>query len=262
MAGNKNELTPYLSPLAVWALSVGTAIGWGSLVVTSSSYLAQAGPVGSLLGLFVGCAMMIMMASHYSFLVSRYPGTGGLYNYVKHVFGYDRAFLVGWFMFLTYIAVFWANATSIPLFAGYFLQGIFRFGYLYTVFGFEVYLGEAVVTLLAIVLVAILCIRSRKATANTMLVLVLLFCLGITACFVVAMVGHGSSGMSMAPAFAPNKSALEQVVRIAFLSPWAFIGFETVTNSSAENRLKSGGLFRVMFVAVEGGRRSTCSWSC
>lgn len=249
--GSKDELTPYLSPLAVWALSVGTAIGWGSLVVTSGSYLSQAGPAGSLLGLFVGFAMMAMMVSHYSFLARQYPGVGGLYNYVKHIFGYDRAFLVGWFMFLTYISIFWANATSIPLFARYFLQGALKVGYLYTVFSFEVYLGEALVTLLAIVLVAILCARSRKATANTMVVLVLLFCLGITVCFVVAMVGHGSSGMNMEPAFVHGKSALEQVVRIAFLSPWAFIGFETVTNSSAENRLKSSNsLFRVMFVAV------------
>ena len=136
-------LQPYLSPLAVWALSVGTAIGWGSLVVTSKSYLGQAGPMGSILGLLIGFVMMVMVASHYHFLANRYPGTGGLYNYVKYIFGYDRAFLVGWFMFLVYVSIFWANATSIPLFARYFLQGVFKVGYLYTVFGYEVYLGEA-----------------------------------------------------------------------------------------------------------------------
>ena len=38
-SGKKNGLQPYLSPLAVWALSVGSAIGWGSLVVTSKTYL-------------------------------------------------------------------------------------------------------------------------------------------------------------------------------------------------------------------------------
>ena len=74
------KLQPYLSPLAVWALSVGSAIGWGSLVVTSSSYLSQAGPLGSIIGLLIGFVMMLMVASHYSFLANRYPGTGGLYN--------------------------------------------------------------------------------------------------------------------------------------------------------------------------------------
>ena len=107
-ANNKTAssgLQPYLSPLAVWALSVGSAIGWGSLVVTSRTYLSQAGPLGSILGLLLGMVMMLMVASHYHFLANRYPGTGGLYNYVKYIFGYDRAFLVGWFMFLVYIAI-------------------------------------------------------------------------------------------------------------------------------------------------------------
>ena len=38
--GNKDRLQPYLSPAAAWALAVGTSVGWGSLVVTSNTYLA------------------------------------------------------------------------------------------------------------------------------------------------------------------------------------------------------------------------------
>ncbi len=249
-AQNTEGLKPYLSPLAVWALSVGSAIGWGSLVVTSGSYLSQAGPLGSVLGLLIGFAMMVIMSSHYHFLANRYPGTGGLYHYVKTVFGYDQAFFVGWFMFLTYISVFWANATSIPLFARYFLHNAFGFGYLYTIFGYEVYLGEAVVTLIVIALVSVLCIKSKKATAAAMVGFVLLFTVGITVCFAVAMARHGSAGLTMAPAFMPDKGALRQVIKIAFLSPWAFIGFETVTHSAAEYRFKHSRLFRIMFLAV------------
>lgn len=37
------RLTPHLSPASAWALAVGTSIGWGSLVVTASGYLSQAG---------------------------------------------------------------------------------------------------------------------------------------------------------------------------------------------------------------------------
>ncbi|MBR3317014.1 MAG: hypothetical protein IKG21_04255 [Atopobiaceae bacterium] len=84
-SNNPAKLQPYLSPLAVWALSVGSAIGWGSLVVTSSSYLSQAGPAGSVIGLLIGFVMMLMVSSHYHFLANRFPGTGGLYNYVKTI---------------------------------------------------------------------------------------------------------------------------------------------------------------------------------
>ena len=249
-AHQASALQPYLSPLAVWALSVGTAIGWGSLVVTSKTYLLQAGPLGSILGLVIGFAMMLMVANHYHVLANRYPGTGGLYNYVKYIFGYDRAFLVAWFLFLVYLAIFWANATSIPLFARYFLRGIFRFGYLYTLFGFEVYLGEALVTMAVIVLVALLCIKSKTATAHCMEFLALLFTLGITVCFVAALAGHGGTDMTMAPAFIPDKSAFNQVVRIAFISPWAFIGFESVSHSAAEYRFQHKNMFRVLAISL------------
>ena len=241
-AKQESELQPYLSPLAVWALSVGSAIGWGSLVVTSSSYLSQAGPLGSILGLLIGFVMMLMVSSHYHFLANRYPGPGGLYHYVKNIFGYDRAFLIAWFMFLIYISIFWANATSIPLFARYFLRGVFKTGYLYTIFGYEVYLVETLVTLAVIFLVGLLCIRSKKATARAMEVMALIFTAGITVCFVIVMIGRKSAGISMAPAFLPDTGAVRQVIRIAFISPWAFIGFESVSHSAAEYRFNDGAV--------------------
>ena len=54
-------LQPYVSPLGAWAFSLGTAIGWGSLVVTSNTYLLQAGPLGSILGLVLGALVMVII---------------------------------------------------------------------------------------------------------------------------------------------------------------------------------------------------------
>ena len=247
---NNAKLKPYLSPLAVWALSVGSAIGWGSLVVTGKTYLFQAGPLGSIIGLLIGLAMMLMVANHYHFLANRYPGTGGLYNYVKYIFGYDRAVLAAWFLFLVYIAIFWANATSIPLFARYFFGNALGFGRLYTVFGYDVYLGEILVTFAVISAVALLCMKSKKATARSMVVLAILFTAGITVIFVAAMIGHGSSDMTMSPAFVPDKNAINQVIRIAFISPWAFIGFESVSHSAAEYRFRHRNMFRVLAISL------------
>ena len=248
---NKPEaLHPYLSPAAAWALSVGTSVGWGSLVVTSRSYLSQAGPMGSVLGLVIGGALMLLIARNFHYMACRYPDAGGVYAYTKNVFGYDRAFLVSWFLSLTYISMFWANATSLPLFARYFMRGVFSVGYLYTIFGFEVYLGEALITLAAICLATWLCIRSKQAAARVMVVLVLTFTLGITVCFVMALRRHGAAGVQFEPLFVPDKSALSQVMRITFLTPWAFIGFEGVTHSSEEFRFKTSRLFRILVISV------------
>ena len=62
------KLPTDLSPLAVWAFSIGTSVGWGSLVVTSNTYLLQSGPMGSVLGLLLGAAIIVILrhlAAHY-----------------------------------------------------------------------------------------------------------------------------------------------------------------------------------------------------
>ena len=76
--------------------------------------------------------------------------------------------------------MFWANATSLPLFARFFIGNTFKVGYLYTLFGYEVYLGEALLTLLAIGLITLLCIKSKAAAAHFMVVMALIFTVGIT----------------------------------------------------------------------------------
>ena len=40
-------LTRRLSLLGAWAFAIGTSMGWGALVVTANTYLAQADPAGS-----------------------------------------------------------------------------------------------------------------------------------------------------------------------------------------------------------------------
>jgi len=249
-ANHTGKLRPYLSPLAVWAFSAGSAIGWGALVVSNRSFLTQAGPLGSIVGLLIGFAVMLMVSSHYSLLANRFPGAGGLYHYVRSIFGYGRAFLTAWFMFLIYLSIFWANATSIPLFARYFLGDVFQRWYLFQVCNSEVYLGEALLTLAAMWLVGLLCMKSKQATARAMVVMVLLFTVGIPVCFAAALLGHPASGLSMAPAFLPDPNAFRQIVRIAFLSPWVFIGFESVTHSAAGFRFRHSNLFRILVIAV------------
>ena len=105
-------------------------------------------------------------------------------------------------------------------------------------------------TLTVMGLVGLLCMKSKKATARIMTAMVLVFTAGITVCFLAAMLGHGDSGTTMNPAFLPDKSVLRQVVRIAFISPWAFIGFETVSHSAAEYKFKHSHIFRVLVISV------------
>ena len=244
------KLQPYLSLAGSLALSIGSAIGWGSLVVTSSNYLGQAGPIGSILGLLIGACLMIIVSKNFHYLVNIFPDAGGIYAYTKNIFGYDRAFLVSWFLSLTYISMFWANATSLPLFARYFMQGMFKVGYLYTVFGYDVYFGEALLTVAAIAIITYICIKDKRVAAKVMVAMVSIFTIGISVCFIVAMLSHGNTSFNFKPDFIPDKNVFGQITRIAFISPWAYVGFENITHSSEEYTFKPSKIFKVLTASV------------
>ncbi len=90
---NNEGLRKHLSPLGAWAFAIGTSVGWGSLVVTANTYLAQAGPLGSVLGLVLGALIMALIARNYGYMMRCYPEAGGAYAYTREVFGYDAGFL-------------------------------------------------------------------------------------------------------------------------------------------------------------------------
>lgn len=243
-------LVPYLTPLGAWALSVGTAIGWGSFVFTTNLYLSEAGPVGSALGMLVGMVIMLFISRNYHYLINYYPSAGGVYGYVKKIFGYDRAFLSFWYVGLAYLAMLWANATSLPLFARNFLGDTFRFGYLYTVFDYEVYLGEVLLTMAAILFMGLLCMKRERIAVNLMKVLALTFTVCIAVCFAVAMLHRDAAVFPFTPGFISGKSALSQVTGIALIAPWAFIGFENISHSAREFKFSHKKTFNVLTVSV------------
>ena len=244
------EMQPFMSPLTVLAFAVGTSVGWGSLVVTSNTYLKQAGPWGSVFGLLIGAAIMLLVCWNYHYLANKYPEGTGVYFFTKQVFGYDRAFLISWYVFLLYSAIFWANATAVPLFARYIFGDVFRFTYLYTIFGYEIYLGELLLTAAVIGITVLLMILSKKATASIMIGLVAVFLIGITACFVVGIVNFLSGSAGFEPGFAPDGLPLAQIAKIASISPWAFIGFESVTHSSTEFKFPKKRVFGVLALSI------------
>ncbi|MBR5340523.1 MAG: amino acid permease [Erysipelotrichaceae bacterium] len=245
-----NELKPFMSPLAVWSLSIGTSIGWGSFVVTSNSYLKSAGPLGSILGMIVGAVVMLIISNSYHYLMNIYPDAGGVYTYAKKSLGYDFGFLSAWFTALTYLAIFWANVTSLPLFAKYFLGDIFRFGFSYSIFNYKVYFGEALLAIVAIVLTTLLCTNSRKAPTTILVISAITFTAGISVCFLLAMINMGKTSFVFDPLFIPDRSSVEQVMKIAFISPWAFIGFENISHMSEEFNFSLKKSYTILKISV------------
>lgn len=60
-----------ISILGAFALSIGTAIGWGSFVVTGTSLVSKAGPLGSVIGILIGALIMAVVAYNYHYMMNK-----------------------------------------------------------------------------------------------------------------------------------------------------------------------------------------------
>ncbi|MBR3560334.1 MAG: amino acid permease [Oscillospiraceae bacterium] len=244
--------TRYLSPVNVWALSFGCAVGWGAFVMPGTTFLPSAGPWGTALGIGFGAVVMLIIGMNYHFMMNKYPDAGGTLTYTAKTFGYDHGFLSAWFLLLVYVAIIWANATALTLIARYLLGGMFQFGFHYVILGYDVYLGEALLSMAALLLFGLLCAHSKRLTICVQTVLAVLLFGGVLIC-AVTVLGHG--GVSdLKPAFSPNGgNPFAQVCGIVALSPWAFAGFESVSNSTADFRFSTKKSIGIMGAALVTG---------
>ena len=244
-----NGLKPVFTPLGMWAFSIGTSIGWGSFIVTCNTYLQKSGILGTIFGLVAGMAVIIVITWNLQHMIRYSPDAGGIYTFEKKAAGKDVGFVTFWFVLLTYLAILWANITSVPLFCRFFLGDTFRFGFHYTVFGYEVWFGETLLSICAIVLIGLLCIRSSRIPNRIMVVSAIVFAAGFTVCAVIALFLHDNS-FSYSPLYTSGSTDFAQIVRIAAISPWAFIGFENISHFSGEYAFPLKRVRRILIWSV------------
>ena len=251
-SGHKENrrLSPYISILGACSLSVGSAIGWGSFVVTSNSFLLKGGPAGSIIGMLAGALIMGIIGANYYYMMKRYPHSGGVYTYVTDVFGHDRGFLVAWFLFLTYASVFWANATSIPLFARNFMGDFFEIGPHYVVAGYDVWLGEVFVSICFILMAGILCMNFKKLSLWIVIAAFIIFTAGIAICIFVSLIKRDPAVSSTSPLFLEKGSRSSQIISIACMAPWAFVGFENISHSVEEFSFPKNKTNKIIGISV------------
>ena len=247
---DKNKLKPYLSPLNVWALSFGCAVGWGAFVMPGTTFLPIGGVLGTTLGMLIGGVIMLIIGYNYHFMMNKYPDAGGTYAYAKKVLGYDHGFLSSWFLILVYIAITWANATALPIIARKLLGDTFQFGFHYTVAGFDVYFGEAMLSLGALWIFGAICMRGGKLTAWVQTIAAIILFGGVLISMG-AVVASGINPFDIAPAYPPdNNNSFAAIFGIIVLAPWAFVGFESISQSAEGFTFSIKKTFLVLFCAV------------
>ena len=241
------------SPLAAWALSFGCIVGWGAFLMPSDTFLPAAGPAGTAIAFVAGALVMIVIAVNYGYMARHCPDAGGVYSYVRQQFGPNRAFVCSWCLVLTYIGGVVANATALSLLARSVLGNALQFGLHYTLAGYDVYLGEILLAVAAVVLAACVCISSVRLAGWVQVVLAVGLLTIVCVVAVTMFVSPAVTADSLLPAFSPGTDPLLGTLIVAAEVPWAFVGFEAVSHSAGESRFPARKMTLVMILAIVCG---------
>lgn len=160
------KLKKQLRTIDVLSMAFGAIIGWGCFMLPGNLFLPKAGPLGTAIALLLGSLMIMVIASSYSYLIEKIPGAGGEFNYIKTAFGKKSGYLAAWFLILAYDMIVPLNGTAIGLLFRFVAPDIFQAGKLYTIAGWDVYLGDILMSMAVITVIAFLNYRGIKKQAQ------------------------------------------------------------------------------------------------
>ena len=247
--GQTKALDRYLSPIDVWAMAFGCMVGWGVFAMPGTTFLPVAGPAGTVIAMLAGMLIMLIIGNNFSFLMSRSSMTGGVYSYTKEAFGRDHAFLSCWFLCLSYLTIVFLNGTALFFIVRILFSDTVQTGFSYTVAGNTIYLGETVISALALAGFGILFIAAKPLLQrlHTALSVILLIGIVVTAAFCLPRV-IGSERIFSFGTLGLNRGYA--VFSLIVLAPWAFVGFEVTSFETAHFKYPANRTRRIIVIAI------------
>ena len=250
MENNNVKLERKLNPLNVWFLALGSIIGWGAFVMPGTTFLPKAGTLGTAIGMAIGALVMIIIAMNYGYMVQKYPVAGGEYTFTKNTYGRRHAYVCGWFLGLSYLAIVPLNATALGLVSRKLLGGVLEVGYLYTVAGWDVYAGEAILASAALILFAILSIKGISVAGWLQTFIALALVASVFVLVIAAVMSPNTSAANLKPVYPEGKSSIAAIIAVVAVAPWAFVGFDSIPQAAEEFNFSPKKANGIMIIAI------------
>ena len=271
---NEDTLQKNLNPMSVWAIAFGCIIGWGSFINPGKKFLPTSGVFGTAIAMILGAIIMIIIACSYAYMVPKYPKAGGEFTFTKKCFGKKAAFVCGWFLVAAYLTNVPMNSTAIGLIIDGLFGPILKFGFHYTIAGFDVYFGEMLVAMSILVLFAFLNMRGVKVVGRVQTLLAACLGISVLTLTVAALISTNTSFANMYPLWGFDKAAaieatqagtytsvenfahsgtmaiIASILATLAIAPWAFVGFDTIPQAAEEFKFSYKKVSIIMIVAI------------
>ena len=272
-----NELKRQLTPMHVWAIAFGCIIGWGSFVNPGKKFLPNSGVAGTAIAMFLGALVMVIIAFSYAYMVPKCPKAGGEYTFTKKCFGKHSAFFCGWFLVAAYLTNVPMNSTAIGLIVDGLDGGadLLKFGFHYSIAGFEVYFGEMIFAMSILIMFGLLNIWGVKKAGIVQTILASLLGISVFTLAISALVSSKAQGVNLSPIWGFDKAAamaanattetigefahsgklgiLSAILATFAIAPWAFVGFDTIPQAAEELKFSYKKIIGIMIVAIAFG---------
>ena len=266
-----------LSPMHVWAIAFGCVIGWGSFINPGKKFLSNSGVAGTAIAMILGALVMIIIAFSYAYMVPKYPKAGGEFTFTKNCFGKNMAFICGWFLVVAYLTNVPMNSTAIGLIVDG-LDGpadILKFGFHYTIAGFDIYMGEMLLASFILILFGYLNIIGVQKAAIVQTILSSLLVICVFTLFIAALFSSKAKGINMEPIWGFDKGAamaagvntsgigeyahkgtagiLSAILATFAIAPWAYVGFDAIPQAAEEFNFSFRKVSFIMIIAIVFG---------
>ena len=225
----------------------------------------------------LGALVMIVIAFSYAYMVPKYPKAGGEFTFTKNCFGKRMAFICGWFLVVAYLTNVPMNSTAIGLIVDG-LDGqadILKFGFHYTIAGFNIYFGEILLASAILILFGYLNIIGVKKAGFVQTVLSTLLVTCVFTLFISALISSKAKGINMQPiwgfdkraAIAANATTAEiskyahkgvsgitgAILATFAIAPWAYVGFDAIPQAAEEFNFSFKKVSFIMIIAIVFG---------
>lgn len=243
----------------IWALALGAIIGWGCFVMPGTLFLPNAGP-SAIIGLLLGGLAMSVIAFSYGYCIKKYPLSGGEFVYADASFGKKHAFACGWMIVLGYWSLIPLNSTAIGIITRYLMPGIFQFGFLYTIAGWDVYLGEVLLSSAFILVLAYMNVKGVRSSGWFQTTVAVALTASVAFCLIGVLMEKPDISVNLQPFFAEvvdgklqEKAPLACIIAVTCYAPYCFVGFDCIPQAAEEYSFSHKAALGLMIGAIMVG---------
>lgn len=247
-----------IKKMDILSLAIGAIIGTGAFILPGTTFL-KAGMINSVIAILMGGIIMVGIEKNYGYLLKKFPVAGGEYAFTYDAFGWKHALTCGWFLTLAYSSLVPFNATGLAFVAKFIMPGVLKVGYLYTIAGSSIYLGEIGIAVFALCFFAYLNIKGVKLASNFQNIMVFLL-VGIVFLFLsLAIAKVGVDNLHTATFLRGQEISISNILKILSIAPMLFVGFDCIPQVAEELNFKAEEASKLAVFSILIGALIYCS---